>query len=78
MALTMLTNPLCPPPDAELLQRFVRHFTLPEDTAPRDMLRSIAVAFAQLPYENLTKIIKHDEAGRPESCGPGTNPLTGT
>ena len=59
----MLDNPLAPPADRHLLAAFLDRFGLPADLPAREQLRAIATAFAQLPYENLTKIIKDHEAG---------------
>lgn len=53
-------DPLARPQDRELLTGFVQRFRLPTDQPPLDVLRAVAAAFAQLPYENLTKIIKED------------------
>jgi arylamine N-acetyltransferase len=64
----MSSNPLELPTEPDLLQRFLKHFRLPSDAAPREMLRQVAAAFARLPYENLTKIIKDDELGRAEQA----------
>ncbi len=56
----METNPLAPPRDTQVLETFFRHFLLQVDRSPRDVLRNVATAFAKLPYENLTKIIKEN------------------
>jgi len=61
-------NPLAPPDDRNLLASFLQHFGLRSDIEPRWLLREVAVAFADLPYENLTKIIKgHETSGVRES-----------
>lgn len=57
----METNPLARPQDREVLEAFLKHFRLAEDRAPRELLRDVASAFTNLPYENLTKIIKEDQ-----------------
>jgi arylamine N-acetyltransferase len=61
-------NPLRPPSDRKLLQQFAQLFRLPAAGTATEMLRSVATAFAQLPYENLTKIIKDDDVGRAEQA----------
>jgi arylamine N-acetyltransferase len=45
------------------LHRFLRHFALDASTPPKALLRQVVQAFAKLPYENLTKIIKTAETG---------------
>lgn len=57
----METNPLAQPLDHGVLIAFLKHFRLSADRTPRDLLRDVATAFANLPYENLTKIIKEDQ-----------------
>lgn len=54
-------NPLASPGDQRLLASFLGHFGLPSDAESRQLLREVATAFAKLPYENLTKIIKGRE-----------------
>ena len=54
--------------DARLLIRFFRHFGLRPDIAPERLLDSVVQAFANLPYENLTKILKSHEAGEPRAA----------
>lgn len=44
------------------------HFGLQPGGSPRGLLEGIAGAFAHLPYENITKIIKYVEAGSPEKA----------
>lgn len=56
-------DPLAPPQDAELLSAFRGHFGLAVNPSAGEMLRRVTAAFARLPYENLTKIIKEDERG---------------
>lgn len=60
-------NPLAEPADRAVLEAFLAHFGIPRDLPPRDLLRRTIAAFARLPYENLTKIIKHDACGSAES-----------
>jgi arylamine N-acetyltransferase len=61
-------NPLIAPGDGRLLDRFLRHFRLEPGLPPAELLRSAVAAFARLPYENLTKIIKHRELPRAEDA----------
>lgn len=60
-----MPHPLSPPKDPSLLLRFERRFGLGPASDPRERLRRLARAFARLPYENLTKIIKLSSAGSP-------------
>ena len=60
-------NPLAEPADRAVLEAFLAHFGIPRDLPPRELLRRTIAAFARLPYENLTKIIKHDACGSAES-----------
>jgi len=55
------TNPLAQPQDRDVLTAFLKHFRLSPDRNPRELLRDVAAAFTNLPYENLTKIIKEDQ-----------------
>jgi arylamine N-acetyltransferase len=59
----MFENPLAPPGDPQLLATFLDRFGLPAGQPVREQLRAVATAFAHLPYENLTKIIKEHETG---------------
>lgn len=62
-------HPLQPPePNSPLLRQFVRVNALDESQPPVEMLTAAARAFAQLPFENLTKIIRDAEAGRVEEA----------
>lgn len=45
---------------------FLDHFGIARDGPPRRVLGETTAAFARLPYENLTKIIKHAGCGTPE------------
>ncbi len=56
-------NPLAPPQDTAALRAFVQHFRLRFTGNAREDLRQVATAFARLPYENLTKIVKEHEVG---------------
>ena len=49
---------LSPPADRRLLSAFLEHFGLPCETQADGLLRRLARRFAELPYENLTKIIR--------------------
>ena len=60
----MSDNPLAPPEDGSLLRDFLRHFAIDPDNRSSTLLGAVASAFARLPYENLTKIIKAAECGR--------------
>ena len=57
----MESNPLAPPQDVEVLGAFLKRFQLRTAQSPLDLLRDVATAFTNLPYENLTKIIKEDQ-----------------
>jgi arylamine N-acetyltransferase len=61
----MADSPLTPPPDRSVLDTFLQYFGLPPDGPPLAQLRNLVTAFAELPYENLTKIIKADACGSP-------------
>jgi arylamine N-acetyltransferase len=50
----------------DILAEFTSHFDIQLNGPPRDVLRDVVTAFACLPYENITKIIKHAEAGSAE------------
>ena len=61
----MHDDPLTPPAaDSDALDLFVRHFRIDRAAPPSALLEAIATAFARLPYENLTKIVKDDREGR--------------
>jgi arylamine N-acetyltransferase len=59
-------HPLSPPDSREELLRFLKHFRLSESLPPEELLRRVVRAFATIPYENLTKIIRDEEAVIPE------------
>ena len=67
----MLETPLSPPTDAELLGTFLSHVALSSRMAPKQLLREMVQAFAGLPYENLTKIIKQANLGGGERSRRG-------
>ncbi len=47
----------------DVLMEFLNHFGIPASGQPREMLSRVVSAFAALPYENITKIIRRAEAG---------------
>ncbi len=57
-----------PPPDAPLLRQFLAAHRIDEAQPAVELLSDVARAFARLPFENLTKIIKDAEAGRAEEA----------
>jgi len=69
----MVDHPLVEPADRAVLEQFLGYFHIPRELSPRELLRRTVAAFARLPYENLTKIIKHDVCGAAEASrrGPG-------
>lgn len=63
--ITMTKHPLqAPESHSPLLQQFLTRHRIDPLQAPLDVLTQATTAFAQLPFENLTKIIKEAEAGR--------------
>jgi arylamine N-acetyltransferase len=62
----MNTNPLAPPVSSEELLRFLNRFSLSDKLPRGELLRCVVQAFASIPYENLTKIIRDEEGGAPE------------
>ena len=56
-----LPNPLAPPQDRQLLDQFHAQCGLGTERDPSAQLAVLARAFAAVPYENLTKIIKYAE-----------------
>jgi arylamine N-acetyltransferase len=67
----MNADPLARPTSNDILHRFLAHYRMPKDLPPRRMLAAVARAFARLPYENLTKIIKAAETGNPAQARRG-------
>ena len=60
-------SPLAPPPNASETSRlFLKHFHIDRAAPPEQLLPDLARAFARIPYENLTKIIKAAQEGSPE------------
>ena len=57
----METNPLAPTAGSRRPDGVSKRFRLRTDQSPRELLRDVATAFTNLPYENLTKIIKEDQ-----------------
>ncbi len=50
------------------LTDFMAHFGISSGGSPRQLLASVVAAFSELPYENITKIIKRAEFGSPEKA----------
>lgn len=65
-----MNDPLAAPGDAIVLAQFLEPFRIRLAGDPRVDLESVARAFSRLPYENLTKILRHSEAGRPSFRTP--------
>lgn len=58
-----IVNPLAPPPPRNReLPEFLRHFQI-QAAEGLPLLTATATAFARLPYENLSKIVKHEQEG---------------
>ena len=55
-------------PLMSVLDLFAEHFGIRPQGASRQSLNEIVCAFSRLPYENITKIIKHAEFGTPEKA----------
>ena len=55
----MAENPLAPPRDRQLLDFFCRQYSLHPGEDRLRTLGAVARSFSQLPYENLTKIIRN-------------------
>lgn len=63
----MKEGPLAPPPpNSDVADLFLRHFRVARRASGGELLESVAQAFARIPYENLTKIIKHAGIGNAE------------
>lgn len=52
----------------KVLMDFMGRFGIQPGASTRQLLESVVTAFASLPYENLTKIIKRAESGNPEKA----------
>lgn len=61
-------DPLARPKTKRLLDQFRLFYRLPSDGEPRRLLGELARAFAAIPYENLTKILKDAESGSPRAA----------
>jgi arylamine N-acetyltransferase len=59
----MMSSSCYPATSDAALRLFLNHFGLNRAAPPEQLLRQVTVAFARLPYENLTKIIKEASAG---------------
>ena len=67
----MTKNPLASPgQSSSALRSFAKHFQLDREGPEELLVESAATAFASLPYENLTKILKHDQEGGAARRGP--------
>jgi len=67
----MQKNPLANPgQNSAALRDFTRHFRLERREQKELLVENVAAAFASLPYENLTKILKHDQEGGVARRGP--------
>ncbi len=60
----MAENPLAPPRDRQLLEFFCRQYGLRPGEDRLHTLGTLARSFSQLPYENLTKIIRSSRNGK--------------
>lgn len=71
-------NPLeTPPPSSPVLRLFLDHFRI-DPALPADaLLEKVVEAFAALPYENLTKIIRREASGSPELARRGPAEVIG-
>mgnify|MGYP001969691144 CR=1 FL=1 len=67
----MTENPLAgPSDDSGALRSFCEHFRLETEAREEALVEKVAIAFASLPYENLTKILKHDREEGVARRGP--------
>lgn len=57
-----------PQRDSPALRYFLEQFKLTPASEPRTLLSQVARAFASIPYENLTKIVKRDVEGSARSA----------
>lgn len=65
----MLDHPLLAPKvNAPLLRDFLRASNIDPKQPPLELLTAVATAFARLPFENLTKILKKARASRIEEA----------
>ena len=69
----MTAGPLdLPTASSPVLGRFLEHFRIERSGDPSKDVAQVARAFARLPYENLTKIVRHAEIGGPTYRLPET------
>ena len=47
----------------DILSEFTAYFDIRRDLPPKTLLHAVVAAFARLPYENITKIVKRADAG---------------
>ena len=67
----MTENPLADPAHTSAaLRSFSEHFQLELGAPEKTLVEDIATAFSSLPYENLTKILKHDREEGVARRGP--------
>ena len=67
----MTGNPLADPSDdSAALRAFCEHFRLAPGAREEALVEKVATAFSSLPYENLTKVLKHDREGGVVRRGP--------
>ena len=67
----MTENPLADPSeDSAALRAFCEHFRLVPGARKEALAEKVATAFSSLPYENLTKVLKHDREGGVVRRGP--------
>jgi arylamine N-acetyltransferase len=52
----------------KVLMDFMAHFGMQPGGSPRLLLENVVMAFARLPYENITKIIRRAESSSPEGA----------
>lgn len=66
-------SPLEPPRDAAVWERFRTRFGLARNDTSLSALVAVSAAFASVPYENLTKIVRWAACGNPLAArrGPG-------
>ena len=71
-------NPLASPsPSSPVLRLFLDHFRIDAALPAETLLEKVVEAFAALPYENLTKIIRREAAGSPELARRGPAEVVG-
>ncbi len=59
--MTDFDHPLALPTDSRLLQQYLTFFQLNPALDQQTLLREVIRHFARLPYENLTKVIRHSQ-----------------